>query len=380
MPRLLAVYGTRPEAIKMAPIVRAFEADPAFDHGVAVTGQHRGMLDQVNELFGIIPRFDLDVMTDRQRLLVMSARILERLDAVLDDFRPDGVLVQGDTSTSTMAALSAFYHAIPVFHIEAGLRSGDLASPFPEEGNRRVTGQLAARHFAPTAIARDNLMREGVASSDILVTGNSVIDALLDVVARPVEFQPALAAALASGRRVLLVTSHRRESWDGGIAATARAVRRLLDDFPDLQAIVPLHRNPVVRAAFADNLPVSARATVIDPLDYHEFAALMARSHLILSDSGGVQEEAPSLGKPVLVTRDTTERPEGVVAGTVLLVGSDEDRIVREATRLLRDDDAYQAMSRTINPYGDGRAAERIVAGVREFFALGSRQSDFLPA
>lgn len=379
MLKVMVVYGTRPEAIKVAPVIRALEATPDIELDVVVTGQHRSMLDQVNTLFGITPRIDLDIMTDRQGLTGLAARALEGVGRVIADARPDAILVQGDTSTAAAAALAGYYSEVPVFHLEAGLRSGRLDSPFPEEGNRRIVGQLADLHFAPTPTARDNLLAEGVDPARVVVTGNTVIDALLHAVATPPELSEEIGRVIRSDRRIVLVTSHRRESWETGLASTARAIGRLVDARTDVHVLIPLHRNPVVREAFAEWLPPHERVTVVDPLDYHEFTAVMAASHLVLTDSGGVQEEAPSLGRPVLVTRDTTERPEGVDAGAAKLVGTDEDVILAEVTRLLDDESAYESMARAVNPYGDGGAAMRVAAAIQEFFGIGSRTPDFDP-
>lgn len=379
MPKVMVVYGTRPEAIKVAPVISELTRDSTIELDVVVTGQHRAMLDQVNSLFGITPRIDLDVMTDRQSLTGLAGAVLHRLGEVIAESAPDAVLVQGDTSTASSAALAAYYCSVPVFHLEAGLRSGRLDSPFPEEGNRKVVGQLAALHFAPTPLARGNLVREGVSTDDIVITGNTVIDSLLHAVSLPPTFGTELETIIQSGRRLILVTSHRRESWENGLAGVARAIGTIVESHPDVHAVVPLHRNPVVREAFATWLPPHDRVTVIDPLDYHEFTGLMAASHLVLTDSGGVQEEAPSLGKPVLVTRDTTERPEGITSGSARLVGTDERRIVDEVVRLLDDPSAYDAMAHAVNPYGDGRAAERVASAIRQFFGLGSREADFVP-
>lgn len=378
MPSIMPIYGTRPEAIKMAPLIAAMQASPDLDVQVTLTGQHRGMLDQVNELFGIAGTFDLDLMNRSAGLSDLSARILTGLDALLREAAPDAVVVQGDTTSSTMAAIAAYYARIPVIHLEAGLRSGDLHSPYPEEGNRKITGQLAELHLAPTISAKANLLAEGVPAERIVVTGNTVIDALLAVVQRQTTFEDErITAAVASGDPILLVTSHRRESWETGIAATARAVRELVARHPSLRVVLPQHGNPLVREALAQGLPDDPRVILTEPLDYGQFTHLLSRCHLVLTDSGGVQEEAPSLGKPVLVTRDTTERPEAVTAGVVRLVGTDQQRIVSEVSRLLDDAEAYAAMSSAVNPYGDGRASERALAAVREFFGIGSRLADF---
>lgn len=364
--RVMTVYGTRPEAIKCAPVVKALEASPDFEGITVVTGQHREMLDQVNELFGITPDHDLDVMSHGQSLSGIFARVLDGLDPVLVAERPDAVVVQGDTTTSTAAALAAFYRGIPVVHLEAGLRSGDLASPFPEEGNRRLTSQIATVHLAPTSTSRDNLLAEGVGPDAIAVTGNTVIDALLATVRRRLPFaDAALEQAVADGRRLLLVTTHRRENWGDAMQGVGRAVARLARQHEDLLVVLPAHRNPVVREAILPALVGLPNVLVTEPLPYGEFARLMAEAHVILSDSGGVQEEAPSLGTPVLVMRDTTERPEAVAAGTVRLVGTDEETIVSAVGTLLADADAHAAMATAANPYGDGTAAAQSLRAIR---------------
>ena len=377
-PRVMVVYGTRPEAVKLAPLIRELRRHADLQVEVVVTGQHRDMLQQVNDEFGIEPDVDLQVMTDRQGLVPLASTMLDRLAPVLAERRPDLVVVQGDTTTTTVAALAAFYERIPVAHVEAGLRSGDMDAPFPEEGNRRITSQLARLHLAPTAEARANLLAEGIAPADIVVTGNTVIDALLEMLAQPARplRDAAVQAVLDGGGRTLLVTAHRRESWDGGIAATARALRRLADAYPDLHIVLPMHRNPVVRAALEE---VGPRVLLTEPMDYPDFTRVLAAADVILTDSGGIQEEAPALGRPVLVTRDTTERPEAVAAGTVRLVGTDEDAIVAEVSRLLDDPAAYARMARATNPYGDGRAAIRCAAAIRAHFGLTERAADFTP-
>ncbi|WP_052315141.1 non-hydrolyzing UDP-N-acetylglucosamine 2-epimerase [Thiocystis violascens] len=369
-PRILTVFGTRPEAIKMAPVVRALAADPAFDSRVCVTAQHRQMLDQVLQLFEIQPDFDLDLMQPGQDLTDITANVLIGLRSVLSNFQPDLVLVHGDTTTTCAAALASYYQRIPVGHVEAGLRTGNIYSPWPEEMNRRLTGNLTELHFAPTERARDNLLREGVNAERITVTGNTVIDALLDVVQR-LRADDGLRQGLLSqfdfldpARRLILVTGHRRENFGEGFericASLATLARR-----PDVQIVYPVHLNPNVQEPVRRLLGASDKIHLIAPLDYLPFVALMDRADLLITDSGGVQEEAPSIGKPVLVMRDTTERPEAVEAGTVRLVGTDTVAIVREATRLLDDPDAYRAMSRAHNPYGDGQAAARILATLR---------------
>ena len=378
MKSVLVVYGTRPEAIKMAPVVAALRGSSHFRMLVAVTGQHRVMLDQVNSLFGIVPDHDLDILRDRQTLTGVTTRTLEGLSPILQSERPDLVVVQGDTTTSLAAAMAAFYAQVPVVHLEAGLRTDDVYNPFPEEMNRRLTTDLSSLHLAPTPTARENLLREGVAAGAISVTGNTVIDALLEIVGRRLPLRsPALAAV--HGRRVLLVTAHRRESWGEPMARTGRALARLARMFPELLIVLPAHLNPVVREVLLPAVRGVDNVLITEPLAYGDFATVMAASELILTDSGGVQEEAPSLGKPVLVLRDTTERPEAVTAGTVRLIGTDEDLIVAEVTRLLTDQAAYDAMARAVNPYGDGKAAARCVQAIEHFLGVGERPADFVP-
>lgn len=363
--RIMTVYGTRPEAIKVAPVIKALEESPEFEPVTVVTGQHREMLDQVNELFGIVPDHDLDIMSHGQTLAQIFARVIEGLDPILEKENPAAVIVQGDTSTSTAAALAAFYRRIPVVHVEAGLRSGNIHSPFPEEANRKLTTQIAALHLAPTETSRANLLTEGVDDTAIVVTGNTVIDALLTTVGKEVPFtDPDLEELATSGRRILLVTTHRRENWGGAMEGVGRALARIARGFPDVEIVLPAHRNPIVRDAVLPQLDGVDNVTVTEPLPYGEFARMMSLSTLILSDSGGVQEEAPSLGKPVLVMRENTERPEAVDAGTVRLIGTDEERIVANVTRLLTDSLAYEAMSRAANPYGDGSGAARSIAAI----------------
>ena len=378
---ILVVYGTRPEAIKLAPVVTALEASAHLDPVVAVTGQHREMLDQVDALFGIVPRHDLDIIAPRQQLHQITMRALDGLTDAIRAERPDAVVVQGDTTTSFVAALAAFYEKVPVVHVEAGLRTHDRYDPFPEEINRRLTSQLASLHLAPTPTSAANLRGEGVDASSVVITGNTVIDALLDVVGRRLPREdPALDVLDAvPGRRTVLVTSHRRESWGEPMARTARAIARLADEFPDVLFLLPAHLNPTVREVLLPPLERLDNVVVTDPLGYGDFALAMHASDLVLTDSGGVQEEAPSLGKPVLVLRDTTERPEAVDAGTVRLVGTDEDLIVKSAATLLTDPEAYAQMSRAVNPYGDGRAAARVVGAIEHFLDLGARPTDFDP-
>jgi UDP-N-acetylglucosamine 2-epimerase len=364
--RIMLVFGTRPEAIKMAPLVRRMAATPGLQPVVCVTAQHRQMLDQVLDLFGIRPDHDLDIMRSAQGLTYVTTAVLEGMAAIFAKDRPDRILVQGDTTTTFAAALAAFYAKIPVGHVEAGLRTWNIHSPWPEEMNRRLTGGIADLHFPPTANSRDNLLREGVDPARIHVTGNTGIDALLDAVGI-LDADPARVAALDAklprldpAKRIVLVTGHRRENFDGGLERVARGVR-MLADRGDLEIVYPVHLNPVVQDAAKAVLGSHPNIHLIAPLDYLPFVNLMRRAHLIVTDSGGVQEEAPSLGKPVLVTRDTTERPEAVTAGTVRLVGTSTEALVANATQLLDEAGAYQAMSFAHNPYGDGHAADRII-------------------
>ncbi|MDY6054289.1 non-hydrolyzing UDP-N-acetylglucosamine 2-epimerase [Micrococcus sp.] len=376
--KVMPVYGTRPEAIKVAPIVKALAADERFECVVAVTGQHREMLDQVNELFGIVPDHDLNIIRPRQTLNGVFARTLDGLDEILEREAPDAVVVQGDTTTSTAAAVAAFNRGVPVVHAEAGLRSFDIHSPFPEEANRKITSQLAALHLAPTSVSRDNLLREAVTEADVYVTGNTVIDALLEAVRAQVPFEdPRLAELASSGRRIVLVTTHRRENQGDAMRGVGRALARLARAQQDVTFVLPAHRNPVVREAVLPALEGLENVLVTEPLAYGEFTHLLSLAEVVLTDSGGVQEEAPSLGKPVLVMRENTERPEAVSAGTVRLIGTDEDRVVEEVTRLLDDADAHAAMANAVNPYGDGRAAERTVSGIAQLLGVGERLPEF---
>lgn len=365
MKRVMLAFGTRPEAIKMAPVVHALKATPGVEVVVAVTAQHRQMLDQVLELFQIVPDIDLDIMKPGQGLADVFARILTGMTRVIAECKPDVVLVHGDTSTTLASALSAFYNQVDVGHVEAGLRTGNLRAPWPEEANRRLTAPLARWHFAPTERSRDNLIAEGIAPGDIYVTGNTVIDALLDVTARinrHDDLRERLDGALPllePGKRLVLVTGHRRENFGDGFEEICRALAAIAER-DDAQVIYPVHLNPNVQEPVNRILGGHANVHLIPPLDYLPFVRLMSRAHIIVTDSGGIQEEAPSLGKPVLVMRDTTERPEAVAAGTVQLVGTDSKRIVRAVFDLLDDPAAYERMSQAHNPYGDGAAAARI--------------------
>ncbi len=378
MKKIMLVFGTRPEAIKMAPLVKAFQARPdSFRTIVCVTGQHRQMLDQVLAIFGITPDYDLDIMKQGQDLYDVTSRVLLGMRDVLQAERPDVMLVHGDTTTSMAAALAAFYQQIPVGHVEAGLRTHNIYSPWPEEMNRQITGRIAVYNFAPTGLSRDNLLREGVADSSVVITGNTVIDALYWVVEKiktddklGSELTRELADAgydlsrLSQDRRLILITGHRRENFGEGFIRMCEAVKTLASNYPAVDFVYPMHLNPNVRQAirrvFGETNTIG-NLFFIEPLEYLSFVLLMEKSAVVLTDSGGIQEEAPGLGKPVLVMRDTTERPEAVSAGTVKLVGTDYDRIITEVSRLLEDADYYQTMSRAVNPYGDGKACERIV-------------------
>ncbi|RKR18687.1 non-hydrolyzing UDP-N-acetylglucosamine 2-epimerase [Arthrobacter oryzae] len=378
MPSIMPIFGTRPEAIKMAPIVAALQQSKDFECIVTVTGQHREMLDQVNELFGIVPDHDLNILQQRQSLSAIMTRTVDGLDRLFSSNKPDAVIVQGDTTTSTAGAIAAFYHGIPVVHVEAGLRSGDLFSPFPEEANRKMTSQIASLHLAPTSISKANLVAEGVNPDDIVITGNTVIDALLATAGKQMPFSdPTLETLAAGGRRILLVTTHRRENQGDAMRGVGRALARLAEAYPDVDIVLPVHKNPAVREAVLPALNGRTNVKVTEPLAYGEFTRMLAMAHIVLTDSGGVQEEAPSLGKPVLVMRDNTERPEAVTAGTVLLIGTDEDRIVQEVTRLLDDQTHFDSMANAVNPYGDGRAADRTMAALAQLLGLGLRVQDF---
>ncbi len=357
----MAICGTRPDAIKMAPVVRALQQHPAFEVRLIATGQHREMLDQVLRLFRLTPDADLNIMTPQQTLTEITTRTLEGLDRLLRELPADVVLAQGDTTTTFAAALAAFYHRVPFGHVEAGLRTYDKYQPFPEEMNRRLTAPLAEFHFAPTETARQHLLQEYIPAGRIWITGNTGIDAVQWVAQQPYEpSEPALQRALTHSGRVLLLTTHRRENWGEPMANIARAAHELLQRLDDLLLLLPMHRNPRVRETLTAVLGNHPRALLTEPLDYAPFVHAMRRADLILTDSGGVQEEAPAFGKPILVLRETTERPEGVAAGAAKLVGTDAERIVAESLRLLTDADAYAQMARAVNPYGDGRASERI--------------------
>lgn len=364
--KVMVVFGTRPEAIKMAPVIKELKKVKDINTIVCVTAQHREMLDQVLTLFKIKPDYDLDLMKEKQDLFTITAGVLGGMKTILEKEQPDLVLVHGDTTTTFAAALAAFYLRIPVGHVEAGLRTRNKYSPFPEEINRTLTGRLAELHFAPTDTSRDNLLAESTAQFKIWVTGNTVIDALLDTVRDDYSFAPEL-AEIDLHKRILLVTTHRRENWGEPMRQIYQALIDLVDEFPDVEVVFPVHKNPVVRDIALEMLGQKERFHLIEPLDYEPFANLMNRCYLVLTDSGGLQEEAPSLGKPVLVLRDTTERPEAVQAGTVKLTGTNRQRIYQAAYTLLSDPAAYEKMARAINPYGDGRAARRIAKVATDF-------------
>lgn len=379
MKKVMLVFGTRPEAIKMAPLVKEFQKYPeTFQTIVCVTGQHRQMLDQVLQLFGIVPDYDLNIMKQGQDLYDVTSRVLTGMRDVLKESQPDVVLVHGDTTTSTAAALAAFYQQIPVGHVEAGLRTHNIYSPWPEEMNRQITGRIATYNFAPTPLSKSNLLHEAVAEESITVTGNTVIDALYWVVnkikedkALNAELQNLLVQAgydvtrLADGKKLVLITGHRRENFGDGFINMCTAIRDLTQKYPDVDFVYPMHLNPNVRKpiheVFGEDLSNLGNMFFIEPLEYLSFVYLMEKSNIVLTDSGGIQEEAPGLGKPVLVMRDTTERPEALEAGTVKLVGTDYDKIVNEVSLLLDDQAHYDAMSKAVNPYGDGLACGRIV-------------------
>ncbi|ADT68205.1 MULTISPECIES: non-hydrolyzing UDP-N-acetylglucosamine 2-epimerase [unclassified Pseudoalteromonas] len=372
--KVLSIFGTRPEAIKMAPLVKALNEADGIDAKVCVTAQHREMLDQVLDLFEIVPEYDLNIMKPGQSLYDVTTNILLGLKPILEEFKPDLVLVHGDTSTTLSASLAAFYQQIPVGHVEAGLRTGNLSSPWPEEGNRKLTGAITKLHFAPTQTSQQNLLNEAVSADDIVITGNTVIDALLQVVDK-VKTDTALISTLKAKfpeldetKKLILVTGHRRESFGGGFERICEALVEIATAHPDTQILYPMHLNPNVREPVNRILKNVDNVHLIEPQDYLPFVYLMNQAHIIVTDSGGVQEEAPSLGKPVLVMRDTTERPEAVEAGTVKLVGTDKARIVSEVNNLLTNAQEYQSMSRAHNPYGDGKACDRIVAKIKQHF------------
>ncbi len=359
---VMVIYGTRPEAIKVAPVIKALESDAKLRPIVVVTAQHREMLDQVNEVFDIVPDVDLNLMAHGQTLNAIAGSVITKIDVVLDEHRPDAVLVQGDTTTVMGAAIAAFNREIPVVHLEAGLRSGDINSPFPEEANRKIVSQIARVHLAPTMVSRSNLLAEGIPEKNIHVIGNTVIDALQWAVERPGDFNlPELQALESDDRRVLLVTTHRRENLGDNMVNIGRAMRHLATHYPDLLIVWPAHKNPKVRASVAPQIEDLDNVISTEPIEYGDFSHLINASDIVLTDSGGIQEEAPSLGKPVLVLRENTERPEAVDAGTVKLIGTATEKIIAEVSKLLDDSKAYRDMANAVNPYGDGHSAGRSV-------------------
>lgn len=372
--KVMAIFGTRPEAIKMAPVVRELLKHPEIETKVCLTAQHREMLDQVVDLFQLLVDYDLDIMKQGQSLYDITDRVLLGLKEVLEKEKPDLVLVHGDTTTTFSATLSAFYQQIDVGHVEAGLRTGNMYSPFPEEANRRLTSVLTALHFAPTETARQNLLKENQKDDHIFTVGNSVIDALLATVKKDYVFEDKELQDIEEHKRIILVTTHRRENLGEPMRNVYRALRRLVETVPDTEVVFPVHRNPLVRQAVKEVLDGVPGIHLVDPMEYEPFTNLMARSAIILTDSGGIQEEAPSLGKPVLVLRDTTERPEAVASGTVKLVGTDEDKVYNTAYKLLTDEKAYKEMAESINPYGDGHTSERIVQAILYFYGISEKK------
>ena len=380
----MTIYGTRPEAIKVAPIIKGIESDPELESLTVVTGQHREMLDQVNTMFDITPDHDLNIMAAGQSLNGIVSKVIIGVDAILEEVKPDAVIVQGDTSTVMGAAVASFNRQIPVLHLEAGLRSGDINSPFPEEANRKLTSQIAALHLAPTSTSKANLTREDVREADIVVTGNSVIDTLLHATAtlevsfddERLESLQQKAANGAAGR-VLLVTAHRRENLGTAMEQIGNAVADLARKYPDLTVVFPIHKNPKVRASIRPAVEGLDNVLLIEPLPYAQFTRALSLADIVLTDSGGVQEEAPSLGKPVLVMRENTERPEAVVAGTVKLIGTHRQRLVDEVSLLMDSEEVYQGMANAVNPYGDGKAAERTVAAIKWKFLEAETPTDF---
>ena len=378
--RIEIVYGTRPEAIKTAPVVQELRRRSRIQTTVTVTGQHRQIADEVNAHFGVVPDVDLDLLRPGVSLPELGAAIFTALAARWSASAPDAVMVQGDTATAAVAAVAAHYAGSRVVHLEAGLRSGDLGSPFPEEGNRRLVAAVCSLHLAPTPAARDNLLREGVDAAAITVTGNTVIDALHTTFVGPVRFDdPRLERLISSDLRVVLVTAHRRESWGAGLAQIAAGILDAISARPDVAVVLPMHPNPAVRSVLTDVLGAADRVVLCEPLAYGSFRTVLARSHVVVTDSGGVQEEAPALGVPVLVTRERTERTEAIAAGCARLIGTRRDRVAAELGALLDDRDRHRAMSHTANPFGDGRAAERAAAAVEHLLGVGERLPEFRP-
>jgi len=374
---VMTVFGTRPEAIKMAPLVKELEKHPLINSLVCVTAQHRQMLDQVLEIFDITPDYDLDIMKDRQTLTGITTRALEGLDEVFKEAKPDIILVHGDTTTTFVGSLAAFYNQIKVGHVEAGLRTFDKYSPFPEEINRRLTGQIADLHFAPTINNKENLLNENMNEKDIFITGNTVIDALKTTVNKDYELCGSMSDVDFDNKKVILVTAHRRENLGQPLKNICNALKRIVTDFEDVEIVYPVHLNPAVREVAFDILGKLDRVKLIDPVDARDLHNAMDRCHLVLTDSGGLQEEAPSLGKPVLVLRNETERPEAVTSGTVRIAGIDEDTIYNMTAKLLSDNADYDSMAHAANPYGDGEASRRTVEAILYYFGLGDRPADY---
>lgn len=376
MKKVMTVFGTRPEAIKMAPLVKQIEAVPEFQSVVAVTAQHREMLDQVLEIFDLRPDYDLNIMQSQQTLYDITTRVLQGLAEIIEKEKPDILLVHGDTTTTFIASLAAFYQQIPVGHVEAGLRTKNKYSPFPEEMNRRLTGVLADVHFAPTDTAAENLLQEGKDPDTVFVTGNTVIDALLSQIDRNYSFADTVLQKIDFSKRIILVTTHRRENWGRPLADIYTALRRIVEEHDDVELIFPIHKNPLVRETAAKYLGQHERIHTIEPLSYLEFIHVLHKSFMVLTDSGGIQEEAPSLGKPVLVLRENTERPEAVTAGTVKLIGTEQEKVWWEIKYLLDSKEEYKKMSNAINPYGDGKAAERICDYLLYYFGYTDKKSE----
>ncbi|QYR17872.1 UDP-N-acetylglucosamine 2-epimerase (non-hydrolyzing) [Corynebacterium glutamicum] len=378
-PKIMTVYGTRPEAIKVAPVIKALEQDERFESVAVSTGQHKEMLDQVNEMFSIKPAYDLGLMNKVSTLSGVVSKALEGLDEIIEAENPDVIISQGDTSTAMSAALAGFHREVKIVHLEAGLRTGNIHSPFPEEANRRIIGQVSELHLAPTEISRENLRRENFRSADTVVVGNTVIDALLEAATWETTFEDQrLNDLMESDQRIVLVTTHRRENLTA-MSEIGGAVQQLAEAYPEVIFALPLHLNPKVRDIVLPKVHTLPNVIITDPLPYDQFTKLMASSTLVLTDSGGVQEEAPAFGKPVLCMRENTERPEAVLAGTVKLVGTNQARIITETRLLLDDPTAFSAMAQAINPYGDGKAAERSVAAIAALLGVGERLPDFQP-
>lgn len=378
-PKVMSIYGTRPEAIKLAPVIKALENDERFDSVPVSTGQHKEMLEQVHKMFGFEPAFNLRIMRSEQGLNDLVSRALVGLDEIIREVAPDVIVVQGDTSTAMAAALAGFHLGVKIVHLEAGLRTGDILSPFPEEANRKIITQFASLHLAPTDGAQKNLQIENISSDEIVVTGNTVIDALLEAAGWDTQFEDAeLAASVKSDRRIVVVTTHRRENHHAA-HEIGSAVQILASLYPDVDFVLPLHLNPAVRSAVLPEIETRPNVIITGPLPYDQFTKLQSRASFILTDSGGVQEEAPSLGSPVLLMRGNTERPEAIVAGTVKLVGTKERLIVAEAKLLLEDEAVFAEMANSVNPYGDGKAAERSVAAIAALLGIGQRLENFSP-